>query len=615
MDSGTDAALRQLLEVFAEGQIGADVLPRPPEPDPESGRNFLNFGLWIASIRLKIPGVDLVRLLTDGVDDRRIDLFAIEADGAIVNSPEEAIAVASNEASDIRLVFLQAHRRRTLSQQDVAHFVLSVQLILENYTQLQPGANIHFARQFAVYSALRRRLAELKRPFEPTIDLVYCFSGQWAPQFREGHEHLRRLGESNCRNALPGCRVEFSIWGANEMVTAARAIMQPEVRIFDQAHVLPLPQGAKAGFIGYIGARGLVGGLLDCSGRDLDARLFDQNPRHFHGLSDKHNPGAYGLNQLLRSDDQDQVVICNNGVTIVAEAAELIEAGRLRLRAPQVVNGCQTSYVLFENLDRLADAFVPLKIVVTRDEARVDAVVRGANTQRNMAPVDQLSRLPFTRRLAAYVMPGGGHAHRIYFARRAHEPLRGRWPGPVDETLIFTPRHLLETYVAAVLERPHAVHKGIKRLINEAPSNVLNESHEEEIYGCLLHVLAQCRRWARASHVGWQDHHDEGASGNYGARHMLVFAAWQLLLDDPAGIDVRQSEETRKRFARLTATVAGPKGEAIVAMAARIIDSTYMPGPITLADQCSRQPFTNEVRRRANAIKATWQSTSVPVQI
>ena len=610
MHSGTDEALRQLLAVFAKGLIGADVLPRPPEPDPDSGRNFLNFGLWIASIKLKIPGVDLVRLLTDGADDKGIDLFAIEADGAIVNSPEEALAVAGNEDCDIRLVFLQAHRRRTLSQQDVAHFVLSVQLVLENYTQLQPGANLHFARQFAIYSALRRRLADLQRPFKPRIDLVYCFSGHWVPQFREGHEHLRQLGESNCRKALPGCLVEFSIWGAREMVSAGQSFMQSAERILEQVQLLPLPQGAQAGFIGYVSARGLVGGLLDYSGKELDARLFDQNPRHFHGLSEKHNPGAYGLNQLLRNGDQDQVVICNNGVTIIAEAAELIEGGRLRLRAPQVVNGCQTSYVLSGNLDRLVDAHVPLKVVVTGEEARIDSVVRGANTQRNMAAVDQLSRLPFTRRFAAYVLPGGGHAHRIYFARRSQEPLRGRWPGPIEEALIFTPRHLLETYVAAVLERPHAVHKGVRHLMNEVPAVALNDEHEPEAYACLLHVLAQCRRWALTSHIGWQDRHDEGASGNYGARHMLVFAAWQLLLDDPSGVDVRQGKDARDRFTRLTATVAGPKGEAIVAMAAKIIDAAYMPGPVTLADQCARQRFTSEVRQRATAIKATWRATS-----
>lgn len=601
MVSGIDEALRQLLQDFAKGHIGADVLPRQPEPDPDSGRNFLNLGLWIASLKLKIPGLDLVRLLTDGTDDRGIDLFAIEADGAIVNTPEEALAVAGNEDSEIRLIFLQAHRRRTLSQQDVAHFVLSVQLILENYTQLQPGANLHFARQFAIYSALRRRLDELERPFEPMIELVYCFSGHWAPQFREGHEHLRRLGESNCSKALPGCRVEFSIWGAKEIVSAAQAYLQSADRVFEEVHLLLLPRG---GFIGFISAAALVRALLDHGGRDLDARLFDQNPRHFHGVSENHNPGAYGLHQLLRNGEQDQLISRNNGVTIVAEAAELLPDGRLKLRSPQVINGCQTCYVLFQNADKLGGALVPLKIVVTSEEAKIDAAVRGANTQRNMAPVDQLSRLPFTRRLAAYLMPGGGHAHRLYFARRVHEPLRGRWPGRIEEALVFTPRHLLETYVAAVLERPHAVHKGLKHLINSVPATVLNEDHEPEVYACLLHVLAQCRRWANATRVGWQDRHDDASPVSYGARHMLVFATWQLLVDDPSSLDTTRNEATRERFARLTARIAGPEGQGIVAAAAKLVDAAYERGPIPLAEQCERQRFTAEVRARARALRA-----------
>lgn len=603
MDSGTDEALRQLLDEFAKGRIGADVLPRPADADPASGRNFLNLGLWIASLKLKIPGVDLLHLLTDGANDQGVDIFAIEANGAVIVSPDDAVSVADSEESDIRLIFLQAHRRKSLTQQDVAHFVLCVQLILEDYTQVPTGANAHYARQFAIYCALRRRFDELERPFEPNIELVYCFGGQWAPQFREMHEKIRLTGENNCRKVLPGCRVDFAIWDAAEMVSAARAFLQPMQRRLADVRLLPMPGGERQGFIGLAGARGLIDGLVDHNGTELDARLFDENPRHFHGLSEHHNPGAYGLNQLLRNGEQDQVAICNNGVTIVAEAAELMGPNELRLLSPQVVNGCQTCYVLFENRDRLGGAFVPLKVVVTQDVARIDAVVRGANTQRNMAPTDLLSRVPFTRRLADYLKPGGGHGQRIYFARRSQEPLRGRWPGPIDDALVFNPRHLLETYVAAVLERPHSVQKGIRPLIKEVPISILNEDHEPEVYACLLHVLGQCRRWAAKSQLEWQDSQDEKPSGAYGARHMLVFAIWRLLLEDTS-IDVRRSDATREKFRRLTARIVGPEGQAIVSQAAKLVDAAYHPGPVSLSEQCSRQRFTAEVRERTDALRA-----------
>ena len=106
--------------------------------------------------------------------------------------------------------------------------------------------------------------------------------------------------------------------------------------------------------------------------------LFDDNVRAFQS----YNAVNSQILATLQSPSSNQFPVLNNGVTIVAK--EIRQTGdKLLIEDYQIVNGCQTSSVVFDALDDVADSalFVPLKVVGTDDDAVLTAIVQATNSQ------------------------------------------------------------------------------------------------------------------------------------------------------------------------------------------------------------------------------------------
>src|SRR5690606_3288991 len=91
--------------------------------------------------------------------------------------------------------------------------------------------------------------------------------------------------------------------------------------------------------------------------------VFEDNIRDY--LEQESNPVNSDISNTLKSGELDSFCILNNGVTIVAE--EVTGAGdNITLINYQIVNGCQTSNVLYENrhLPEIEKMHIPIKIIV-----------------------------------------------------------------------------------------------------------------------------------------------------------------------------------------------------------------------------------------------------------
>ncbi|MDZ7712249.1 MAG: AIPR family protein [Rhodovibrio sp.] len=64
----------------------------------------------------------------------------------------------------------------------------------------------------------------------------------------------------------------------------------------------------------------------------------------------------------------DSFCIRNNGITIVARSLNKV-GNRFTIEDYQIVNGCQTSHVIFNNRSTISgNFFVPIKLIVTEDQ-------------------------------------------------------------------------------------------------------------------------------------------------------------------------------------------------------------------------------------------------------
>lgn len=130
--------------------------------------------------------------------------------------------------------------------------------------------------------------------------------------------------------------------------------------------------------------------------------LFAENLRY--RLADKTDKSARDLDAAIQAtvaSTPERMLIQNNGLTITCRRVGKEAAGVLRLFEPQIVNGCQTSWAIFEAVERSIRCGSPpptgyalAKIIVTADPGVASQITRSSNRQNAISPKDEAARDP-----------------------------------------------------------------------------------------------------------------------------------------------------------------------------------------------------------------------------
>ena len=105
---------------------------------------------------------------------------------------------------------------------------------------------------------------------------------------------------------------------------------------------------------------------------------------------------------LRDGNKQKRFGILNNGITMISPDVR-VGSLEISIRDFQIVNGCQTSNVLFENRDAIGDdATIMLKLIETSEPAVIDDIVRATNRQARVDEDQFLATLDAVKALERY---------------------------------------------------------------------------------------------------------------------------------------------------------------------------------------------------------------------
>lgn len=609
--------------------IGAG-LPALSPGDPET---FKRLAVCLALHKLDVPAVsyDEAYLHEEGAAD--LSPFAI--DGAAIAVGDEPIfdienaRAAAVEAVERRgpahagvrplrprLLLVRAVMDMEVSLEEIEHFGRDAQRLLTRDPDELMEDSVEHGRIAKIFGMMRRVTRGTETAFEPRIDLVYAFPGEWRRSARA--DTALSVRGADLRAAYPGADVRFRIWGAEELIGAYERVTLSAVGVLRGARLMALPkvqaqapdgEGVATTAFGWIGvapAASIVDLVIAQDGAP-DPRVFYDNVRHYLGADGEENPGAAGLAQTLIDGDSPEVVLRHNGVTIVARGAEFGRsadkhngAADLMLREFQIVNGAQTVFTLCALPDHVAGAHLPLKVVVTEDERIKDGVVLGANTQSAVDRFDMLARRPELRALQhAFDAAPPGAPEKLWLQRRRAEPFRGR----VSAQRIVTPRQLMEGFAAAILGMPHRVHDNPIQLLDDVPQQIFNRDHEPTAYLAVGWMIVAGRRWAERRDLFWADRIGERRAEAYAARHQYLYALFRLVDEDPETIDLEHGPAAAERFRPLLEVFATRDGAALADLAGVIVREAASGGAPT-PEQVRRVGFTDAVRRLTDEARA-----------
>lgn len=202
--------------------------------------------------------------------------------------------------------------------------------------------------------------------------------------------------------------------------------------------------------------------------------VFYDNVRDFQDL----NPVNTSMLETLTSADRELFPVLNNGVTVVAQRVQPV-ADDFTIEDFQIVNGCQTSHVLFKARDDLNDkVLIPLRLIVTEDELVAAKVTKATNNQTPVPEGDLQALTDFQKELEAHYR-GYGDKQRLYYERRSRQYASDT---SVVETRVVTPLVQIRAFAAMFLDEPHLASRYYRLLYERVPSDIFNANHKYEPY-------------------------------------------------------------------------------------------------------------------------------------
>lgn len=434
-------------------------------------KQFEHFSAFITLRRHHSRSFDTADIVVGGGDDTSIDSISIIVNGSLVNDIDDVTELAErNGYIEANFIFVQADRGASFASAKIGSFGFGVEDFFKEAPSLRRNQKIKDAAAIAKAIFDRGNLIRNK----PTCRLYYVTTGAWT-----NDENLiaRRDG---CVAALEASslfgQIEFLCYGANEVHRFYNQTKTAVVREFSFKDRTEIPEieGVEQAYLGHISAREFAKIISDDSGDDILGSIFDENVRDWQD----YNQVNEEIRDTLQSGKRARFVLMNNGVTIITR--KLTQLGsNFTIEEFQIVNGCQTSHVIFDQrTGELDSVSIPLRLISTQDEELIESITRATNRQTELKP-EQLYALTDCAKKLELFFKTIPEAHRLYYERRDCQ--YDRFPN-IEKTRIVTPQSLIRAFGAMFLDEPTRVTRNYKSIRDLVGEQIFKEGDRLEPY-------------------------------------------------------------------------------------------------------------------------------------
>jgi len=352
---------------------------------------------------------DISGAIVDGANDGGIDFFLPLLDDQPVLTKEEADEVSAGKQSALRLVVAQSKRDPTFKESVLDKWITSMNVILDlsiSEDELSERFNGALTEKII---AFRKVLLHVSRK-GGSVGVRYIYATRSndfepSPAFKQKARQLVAVTEK----ALSSAVIEINCLSAKELFHLYQTEAPERRELSFSGNPLAVKYSDGIGYVGLVPLRGLKSFISTEAGQ-IDERVFESNVRHFQGSVDVNTK----IRATVKSDVGRDFWWLNNGVTVVAPSATPL-GNSLNITNPQIVNGLQTSYSIYEALDELRpdDRCVLVKVIVSSDKSTIDSVISATNSQTAVGAASLRATDEVQRRIEAYFESKG-----YYYDRR-----------------------------------------------------------------------------------------------------------------------------------------------------------------------------------------------------
>jgi archaellum component FlaF (FlaF/FlaG flagellin family) len=434
--------------------------------EDEAFEHFVNFNIVS---KLYPREINLDNLSTGGSDDIGLDGAAIIVNGNIINTEEEIdYFLEQNGTLTITFALIQSKNSSNFKGDQIGNFIFGIKSLFDDKASIPENDNIRNLRK------IKEKIYKHSIDFEqnPELKLFFVTTGEWKePEAITGrvNKELKELDKRNLFRA----KVKINFFDAERLKNTYREISRKivkEIKFNNHISLPDIPDNLKVrqSYIGSIPVKDYLE-LITNNDNQLAKGLFYDNVRDYQG----ENKVNKEITETLRShSNQALLSIMNNGITIIAKKVEPI-GSKMKLTDFQIVNGCQSSHVLFENKIFLNDnTHIVLKIIETIDSNITNKIIRATNRQTEVKDEAFESLKSYHKNLQEfYTAKSKLNTMPLFYERRSKEYVNRP---DIKPTQIITLSYQIKSYVATHLNQPHSIHRYFGEILESYKAKLFN---------------------------------------------------------------------------------------------------------------------------------------------
>ena len=437
-------------------------------------------------------------VLVGGGGDGGLDAVAILVNGRPARTEEDVkFFVDIHRRLDVEFVFVQAKSSSSFNSSDIGNFAFGVEQFFAAVVGTEP--RVEFNSQIQQLVNVTRDIYDqsIQMQANPKCFLYYTTAGKWsaAPdpsgRLSDGEARLSQLNVFSTVSATP---VDAELLKAIYRELERGVVKEVE---FSRTAVFPRIEGVDDAYIGLLRGDEFIK-LVSTDDKELNSELFFDNVRDFQG----HNSVNNEIDHTLASEHlRRNFPLLNNGVTIVAR--DLKRRGDVfTISDFQIVNGCQTTHVLFQNKPNIGpDTFIPVKLVATSDRQVITEVIKATNRQTAVLPEALESLTPFHRELEDFYAVRESDretSDRVYYERRSKQYARDN----ISPRNIVTLTGQIKSFVGMFLNEPHSHPRYYGELLRSYEGRLFGNDHKADPYYASGVALLTVEDWLNSLSSG-----------------------------------------------------------------------------------------------------------------
>lgn len=409
-------------------------------------------------------------------DDPGIDGVFFVVDDTLISTIDDLVSFFGKRHKDaqVNVIFTQVKSGESWKKIEISNFLFAIIDFLSDQPKLPLSEKLREARE--IFFRLFQFIGKISGG-RPKVFSYFSTTGR-EPIERE-ITGSNELIQSHLAETGYFAEVSSSLIDREKLTKlwlSAGGAVEANIQTIGIA-AFPATPGMEASYVATVTAKDFINSILCDESGNLRQRIFDENVRDYIGTDNDVNQEI--AQTIIDPEKQMRFGVMNNGVTIVSPDVR-VQGVEIFLKDFQIINGCQTSNVLFENRAAVGDqANLMIKVVHAKEPLFIEDIVKSTNRQSKVQDEQFLATIDAIKGIERYFASRPERDDQKLFFERRKNQYSGR---DIPAIRIFDVKQLARCVGAMFLDRPDLASRYPNRLTGEMQEAVFSPDYPEDLY-------------------------------------------------------------------------------------------------------------------------------------